>query len=356
MTDLAQSDVHGPVETIRTESAEWDPAAQVWKPPQHHTLLRFRPDGKLKESESHNSDGSIARSSYIYDEAGRLIETRFRRVGEITGTSMYYSYDTQGRPIRTESADEKGTRTELETYHYYPSGRKTKIQIYFEVQGHGGRIVRYRGIDDDEGAAAATMTTSYDDRDQPTEVLAHDATHLFSSERYSRMTPRQACERGGAPRSRAGVPGIEETLQASHRKIANTESNCRKGVRPRKRIRDHDLRLRSKRPPDRKNGAYGLLSDEHTTYRFDDHDNPIEEVSERSKRDMGLDPGNLAVQQREHPIHHIHATATPTTLSGTGRNESSGHLSRTGERLPAIQRRTPPDHLLSRRRGLIVDI
>ncbi len=305
MTDLAQSDVHGPVETLRTEFAEWDPAAQVWKPPQHHTLLRFRPDGKLKESEFHNPDGSIARSSYIYDEAGRLIETRFRRVGEITGTSMYYSYDTQGRPIRTESADEKGTRTELETYHYDPSGRKTKIQFMPKHEDTAGVSYDIGASMMLSAAAAATMTTSYDDRDQPTEVLAHDATHnllqrMISTYDSDGRLVKEEVRRGAghvfpgmedaakslSPEDRERMHAIVEKFFSQDNAFATTTyAYDQKGRRTDKTVR------------------MSILSDEHTTYRFDDHDNPIEEVTEGSNRDMSLDPEGNVQSSQEDSIH-----------------------------------------------------
>jgi YD repeat-containing protein len=38
----------------------------------------------------------------------------------------------------------------------------------------------------------------------------------------------------------------------------------------------------------------GALSEQHTKYRFDDHDNPIDEIAENTSRDMQMDEqGNL---------------------------------------------------------------
>jgi hypothetical protein len=77
MSDLATWNVHGPVHTLRTEHAEWDLSLERWQAARYFTLVRFHPDGRISESESHNPDGSISRSSYAYDAVGRMQEARF---------------------------------------------------------------------------------------------------------------------------------------------------------------------------------------------------------------------------------------------------------------------------------------
>jgi len=109
MSDLAQSNVHGPVETLRTEFAEWDPSAQAWGSARLQGLLQFLPDGRLKESGDPNG---LAGTTWIYDEAGRLVEQRFHGVDQGVSRSIYYSYDPSGRLLRTVNVDAKGTRSE----------------------------------------------------------------------------------------------------------------------------------------------------------------------------------------------------------------------------------------------------
>ena len=132
MSDLAQWNVHGPVETLRTEFAEWDPSAQAWGSARLQGLLQFLPDGRLKESRDPNG---LTRITWIYDEAGRLVEQRFQGDDRAVSRSIIYSYDHSGRLLRTVNVDEKGTRSESETYHYDSGGRKTKIQFLPKVDG-----------------------------------------------------------------------------------------------------------------------------------------------------------------------------------------------------------------------------
>src|ERR1700730_11894776 len=102
--ELAQWNVHGPVETLRTEFAEWDPSAQAWGSARLKGLLQFLPDGRLKES---GDPGGLTRTTWIYDEAGRLVELRFQEVDRAL-TRVIYAYDDSGRLLRTVNVDEKG--------------------------------------------------------------------------------------------------------------------------------------------------------------------------------------------------------------------------------------------------------
>jgi YD repeat-containing protein len=209
MSDLAQWNVHGPVETLRTEFAEWDSSAQAWGSASLQTLLQFLPDGRLKES---GDPGGLSRTTWIYDEAGRLVELRFQGVSR----SIFYSYDDSGRLLRIVNVDEKGTRSESETYHYDSGGRKTKIQFLpkidgnvpysYDVEGAGALMM--------SGTAAKTMTTSYDDHNKPTEILVHDDTHrllrrmTFTYDSAGRLVKEEV-----HADAEARFPGFEEKMK-----------------------------------------------------------------------------------------------------------------------------------------------
>ena len=164
MSDLAGYDVHGPVATLRTELATWDAAKEELKPDAKPTLIRFRPDGQVADG-----DPGV---TYTYNVAGQLLETKFQD-GKIVRT-----YDEKGRLIRTVRIDEKGIRTESEILRYDSSGRKTRIQFVPKHEGDVAFLCMIDGTEISIGAAgAATVTTLYDDHDQPVEALLHDATH-----------------------------------------------------------------------------------------------------------------------------------------------------------------------------------
>src|SRR5690349_21454456 len=117
MPDLSNWNVRGPVETLRTESAEWNLAKEAWKEPRSLNVVRFRRDGNISETEYHNPDGSIARTLNLYDEAGRIRETRSLSNGAVTGRRIWF-YDDSGRPARVVDEDQNGVERESELYRY----------------------------------------------------------------------------------------------------------------------------------------------------------------------------------------------------------------------------------------------
>ena len=152
---------------------------------------------------------------------------------------------------------------------------------------------------------AATMTTSYDDRDQPVEALAHDATHrllqrmVVTYDNKGRVVKEEVQRGAGhvfpgmedavknlSPEGRERLQAIVEKLFSQDNSFATTTYSY-----------DEKGRLVEK------TRSLGILSEEHTTYLFDDHDNPIEEISERSNRDMGLDSEGNLQPSRESSTH-----------------------------------------------------
>jgi YD repeat-containing protein len=269
MSDLAQHEVHGPVATLRTEVANWDSAKNRWQPANTPSLIRFRPDGQVAEAGP--------RISFTYNEAGRLLETRFQD-GKIV-----CAYDEKGRLIRTVRIDEKGNSSESEIFRYDSSGRKTRIQ--FVPKREGDMPIQY-SIDGTElsiGAlGAATITTVYDDRDLPVEALIHDATH--------QMLRRATITRDSAGRVvKAEVLfGTEPLFPDLESKLKDAPPETRESIRAaivagfgsngvfasytytydqKGRRMSRVIRL-------------GNLHEEHTTYVYDDHDNLIEAVGE----------------------------------------------------------------------------
>ncbi len=128
MIDFAIWKVHGPVAILRTENAMWDMARAEWQPPRGLVSTSFRPDGAVSATDFHNPDGSVLHSRWLYDEAGRLIEsnTQFND-GPIDKT--VYFYDDAGRHVRTLQLSHDGTETVSETCTYDAIGQKTKVRF-----------------------------------------------------------------------------------------------------------------------------------------------------------------------------------------------------------------------------------
>lgn len=165
MSGLAQRNVHGPVHTLRIESAEWDVSLKQWQASKSFTFVRFHPDGRIHESESHNPDGSISQSSYAYDAVGRMQEARFGMNGDPISKNIYF-YDERGRLTRVVSVDRDGTDRESEAYSYGQDGKKTKV-CFIPKQGPNAGSVRI-----------AVTALSAGDTD---EVLLRDDDHRLLS-------------------------------------------------------------------------------------------------------------------------------------------------------------------------------
>jgi hypothetical protein len=112
MSDLAQWNVHGRVEMLRTEWTEWDQAKNDWQPSTRWTSVRFRPDRQTIGVETFNPDGSLARTACVYNEAGRIVETSLQ-TNDGPVSRIAASYDGAGRIIRTVNIDEKGVSSEF---------------------------------------------------------------------------------------------------------------------------------------------------------------------------------------------------------------------------------------------------
>jgi hypothetical protein len=290
MSDLAQWDVQGRVEALRTERAEWDKAKNDWQPFKGRTSVRFRPDGQIIGTEALNLDGSVLRTACVYDEAGRILETSFHVNDGVR--KIVYFYDGAGRIVRTVMIDEKGVSRESEICRYDSSGRKTKIQFLPKLEGNVAYSVDVEGAAALFGASgAATMTTVYDGRGQATEILVHDTAHrllrrtIVTQDSAGRMV-KQEVQAGTAPvfpefenKLKDAPPEARESLKAAlaaaygptNVLLTVTNAYDEKGRRVERTM------------------LMGTLSGDRTTFRFDDHDNPIEENSEHASRDVGVD-------------------------------------------------------------------
>jgi hypothetical protein len=147
VSDLSDWKVHGPVHTLRVEHAEWDLACEEWQLSRSYSVSLFRPDGKLQESEGHNPDGSISRSTYIYDDSDRLTEIKYGQAE----SKVVYHYDDAGRCIETIFIAPDGATRRTEALSIDSAGRKTKVWFIETPEpgaGHGIDIMSFEKLDD----------------------------------------------------------------------------------------------------------------------------------------------------------------------------------------------------------------
>jgi uncharacterized protein RhaS with RHS repeats len=286
MTGLAAWNVQGPVHSLRTEFAEWDLTLEQWQPAQSYSIVRFRPDGALGESEHHNPDGTTSRSSSIYDAAGRIQETRFSMNDGPAGKSLYF-YDERGRLTRMVGVDPDGTEREVEAYTYGQDGKRTKI--YF-VPNHLANSFMYsiEGTVQSYGAPGAlTNTTLHDDGGRPDEVLFHDADQ--------RLLRRVVLMRDGTGRliTEEMHLGEESPFPAILFGPNSVLSSTSYAYDAKGRILERRTRM-------------GELGEHRTTFRYDDRDNPAEETNEDMSREMQIDEaGVLHTAKETSSVQHV---------------------------------------------------
>jgi hypothetical protein len=315
MSDLAKWRVHGPVRSVKTSFAEWDLAQEQWSA-HGYTEAIFRLDGKLEDVRCFNPDGSTAQyTTYLYNQAGLLIETQFW-MGDSLQNQTFLSYDDAGRHVETVSLKLGGKRQVAETSTYDGQGRKTTVQFLHHPEGGatctvpspsgGGCPISYWIEAAEQGISApgaTTMTTIHAASQLPVEVLFHDAQNtlvarvVLARDDVGRLVKTEFGFGDRSPFSEAvaqgasiGVPMAEilgKVLGPARTVSTTTYAYDEHGLRVERAIR------------------MGLLSEQRTTFRYDDHRNPIEESTVHEGREYGADEqGELHVtKERSHSQH-----------------------------------------------------
>ncbi len=289
MPDLSRWNVRGPVETLRTESAEWDLATEAWNAPRAFNMIRFRPDGRISETEYHNPDGSIFRTINLYDEAGRIRESRFHSNDTITGKQIWF-YDDSGRPVRLTDVDQEGVERESALYSYDANGHQTKIVFLPKLEPNTG--IDYSSFAETSYAApgAATVTTVCD------QVLFHDENH--------RLRQRLAITRDAEGRvvkeemrlaGQITFPGMPAELENASPEAHQAAVHIfQKLFGPDKPMMSTTYVYDQSGRRIERHMRMSDFGDHRTTFHYDDRDNAIEETSVDTTRGMQIDSeGNL---------------------------------------------------------------
>lgn len=301
MSDLAKWRVHGPVKTLKSEFSTWDPDRQDWHPVKHFTVATFRPDGAISSMDTHNQDGTIAHSRWLYDDAGRVAESSsWMNDGPIHRTVHFY--DETGRPIRTTHLGQDGTQSDVEVCSYDPDGGKTKVRFLFpretgsecDAGNACGAATGYaiEGTDSAYGApGAATMTIAYDQNARPVKVSFHDASHrplsyvILVRDREGRLLNQEAHQGEISPfqKSLENAPPEQRERLAAMFKAAIGDAIS--GI-----TYTYDAKGRRVKRENR----MGNLGGDTTTYLYNDHDDPVEETTGHRTRKATMDEtGNI---------------------------------------------------------------
>jgi hypothetical protein len=313
MSDLARWELRGPVRTLRTQFAGWNPEAGDWWPLKSRFVATFRVDGQLSEIEHHNPDGSVPREVRVYDDAGRLSEDQWWS-NDVLTRRVVHTYDAGARCASAVAVDVDGTKHETERSQYDANGRKTKI-VFLPVpetsgatcsEGSCGIMVGVDGTDVAYSApGATTSTTIYDEHDRPSEAIFHDANHAvvsrvvfcrddegrLLSERMEFAGPRGLLD----PAMDANVPTDEHASLLELLKVVFEDHTFSHATYA---YDEKGHRVETVR-------RMGTLSEERVTVRYDDFDNPVEEVRSDVSREMRMDDGVVKTEERPSHVQHV---------------------------------------------------
>lgn len=293
MSDVARWALRGPVQTLRIQFARWNPEAGDWWPLKNRCVATFRADGQLSEVEHHNPDGSVPREVRVYDDAGRLIEEQGWSDDVLT-RRVLHTYGVGDR----SALDENGRKT---TVVFLP-GPETNSAIcsassYEATYGVEGTDVAY------SAPGATSITTIHDEHDRPSEAIFHDAHHavvrrvVFSRDDDGRLLSERmefAGPRGlFGPVIDANIPSDERASMMDLLESMFEDSPFSHATYA---YDGKGRRIETVR-------RMGTLSEEREIVRYDDFDNPVEEVRLQASREMNIDDG--VVKTEERPSHAL---------------------------------------------------
>jgi hypothetical protein len=291
VSDLAKWKVRGSVQTLRVEFAEWDLNQGDWNLPRSSSSVVFRVDGKISKADYHNADGSVSLSNYLYDGEGRLTEIQFR-TNDLSLHRTLYSYDDAGRQVRTAIVNPDGSQRDSEACYYEGSGRKAKVHFLDPQMANVACMYGVEGSEQAYGApGATTMTTVYDENDRPAEVLFHDALNRLLQQitiirdDAGRLASEEMRLHGQVP-----FPELDEKLESSSPgDRARVNAMLAQLLGPAQTFSKTTYTYDDKGRLLERNISMLSLGGDRTTFRYDEHDNPIEETCEHNSQEKDID-------------------------------------------------------------------
>ena len=285
MRSVAGFPVRGPVRTCRHEDAEWDRELGDWQAPRGATIVTFRPDGQVSEGESQNHDGSVSRWAHSYDHEGRLVEVQ-SWMNDGPRSRVLHAYDSMGRPTINTHVAPDGTEREGETYSYDSAGRKTLTFFLPDLGtlGPAAGVVVGVGLGDDD----------------VDEGIFYDASHqlmrrITRSRDQAGRVLREVVVLGGEAPFGDFQGELDKVPAEEHARMATLLAQVfadRTFVTVDYTYDERGLTLE-------RTTRMGSLSEERTTFRYDDRDDPVAEISEHHSRSADIDDAGLVHTKEE---------------------------------------------------------
>jgi YD repeat-containing protein len=289
LSDRTQWKLRGPVRTMRSEIAERDYARSDWEPARFSRFVVFDEHGRVVQLDGPGEGESIQRIVYSYDADGRLQKVEHGKAGEKPQVTQLYTYDSDGRPAGILQIDADGTEHTTDTWRYADDGRKTHIQYLPPVLR--ADIAMAYGVEGGEfayggGEGATRLTTHFDPRGHVVEALFHDDKNVLL-----RRIVRTYDQNGNLQLEEAQMlDGVDlstfhDMTAEDREKMLSLVAVVASGMRTEYHY-DAAGRVASRTQ------RMGMLGEDHATYTYDDHGNPLEESRRSVSREIDLAEGD----------------------------------------------------------------
>jgi hypothetical protein len=249
------------------------------------TNLEFLASGSLAKRFHHNPDGSEWTTTYNYDDTGKLTARGSENsAGPVDVQSCEYS--TAGQLVRVIARPNGNGDRITESYDYDTAGRKMKT-VYIDLPAlrpDTHYLMGVEGSDSSYGApGAATVTTMYNQREQPIDLHFYDeAGRLLSRVEFKYDRDANLVEEA---QTKSGEMFSGTFAGMNEAQLETVRALLGAGGEPITRMHRYDelgrrVETRSRIDP---------LSEDKTTRAYNDHGDQIEEISEHNQRDYGID-------------------------------------------------------------------
>jgi hypothetical protein len=291
MKDAERWDLRGPVMTLRAQSAQWDVNHGNWLSPQQLVRVEFNSNGRLHLFEHYGPEGSAFTSAYSYAPSGELTEIEYKTNGVYVG-KLVHSYDAAGRLISIESVMGDGSRHDVEIYAYESGRQMTSVRNLDAITPAARGSHQLDGTDLAVRFPGAVSTvTTYDAYGRTTKVLFRDSKDASLGDvtilRDSEGRPVEEAISLPEQLPFSELQGQIEHYSPEERArllsaLTNVFGSSRKPVT---RTYRYDLDGKVTERITRMN----YLLEERTTFRYDNHANPVERHTRRIKHEFRVD-------------------------------------------------------------------
>lgn len=257
--------------------------------------VEFGPDGSLLLQSVRNSDGTEWVATRHYDETGRLLEVRS---GD--GATVY-RYSASGALEQVISRGADGQERLAETYGKDAAGRAAKTMHLVRESAGIMFSMGVEGTDSGYSAAgAASATTAHEPDGRLSELVFRDAGGRL----LSRVEFRY--DDAGHLVEEAHTAQIEGLPAGMLQGMTPAQAETVRGLFSALGSRLHRYDERGRRIETSSEGS--LLGGDRRLFQYNEHGDPVEEVSEMVSRDFGVDEeGKLSAEPTRENVSRTEA-------------------------------------------------